>query len=138
MSGHALRSRQGEHHGTVHSAMAVHRGMMSAKKPHCHQGHLFSSIMFFCVSAKTLTMSWGVCTSGMTAPFEAAFAFCARPTCTRPFSLAQRAYHAPPDGGDMRKRAIHLWHQASPCALLQPNAFLLPSQCHSSCQCACQ
>ena len=49
--------------------VSIYGGPASAKKPQCHQGHLFSSIMFFCVSAKTLTISWGVRMSGMTAAF---------------------------------------------------------------------
>lgn len=43
--------------------------------------HLFSSIMFFCVSAKTLTMSGVVWTLGMLLPFGLFPDVCARHIC---------------------------------------------------------
>lgn len=43
--------------------------------------YLFTSIMFFWVSANTLTMSWGIRASGMLVPSEVFPAISARHTC---------------------------------------------------------
>ena len=78
--------------------------------------YLFSSIMFFWVSAKTLTMSWGICTSGILLPFEVFPANCARHICGK--SASHSSFRERRKAADLQKGAVRKGFV--PAALIMP------------------